>query len=197
LQWVVEEMTERPGQRVSEISLLRGEERVQVLVEWNRTEAEYPQRCVQELFEEHVERSPGGIAVVGSEGEKMSYEELNRRANRLGRYLRRLGVGPEARVGICRERGVEMVVALLGVLKAGGAYVPLDPGYPAERLQFMVKDAQAAVLLTQAGLVVEEMKSSGAEVICLEEKREEIEQEREENARLPLDFAARRLWQRT
>jgi len=88
-------------------------------------------------------------------------------------------------------------VALLGVLKAGGAYVPLDPGYPAERLQFMVKDAQAAVLLTQAGLVVEEMKSSGAEVICLEEKREEIEQEREENARLPLDFAARRLWQRT
>ena len=134
---------------------------------------------------------------MGSEGEKMSYEELNRRANRLGRYLRRLGVGPEARVGICLERGVEMVVALLGVLKAGGAYVPLDPGYPAERLQFMVKDAQAAVLLTQAGLVVEEMKSSGAEVICLEEKREEIEQEREENARLPLDFAARRLWQRT
>src|SRR5689334_1527327 len=78
-EWVLQEMVEGGGQRVGETSLFGGEERAQLLVEWNRTEAAYPQRCVQELFEEQVERSPAGVALVGSEGEEMSYEELNRR----------------------------------------------------------------------------------------------------------------------
>ena len=88
-----------------------------------------PQSCIHELFEEQVARTPEEVAVVFKE-EKVSYRELNERANQLAHHLRSLGVGPEARVGILLERSVEMVVALLGVLKAGGAYVPLDPEYP-------------------------------------------------------------------
>ena len=89
---------------------------------------------MHELFEEQVEKTPEAVAVVYEE-ESVSYGELNRRANRLAHHLRSLGVKPDDRVAICLERGVEMIVALLGVLKAGGAYVPLDPGYPEERLR--------------------------------------------------------------
>src|SRR5205807_5703731 len=143
MKWVLEEMVTNPEQTTEEVSLLRGGEREQVLVEWNRTEVQYPEKCVHELFEEQVRRRPGAIAVE-FEGREMSYEEVNRRANQIGHYLRRLGVGPEVRVGICLERGPEMVLAMMGVVKAGGAYVPLDGQYPQERLQFMVDDAQAA-----------------------------------------------------
>ena len=86
------------------------------------------------------------------EGQEVSYGELNRRANQLAHYLRRQGVVPDARVGICVERGVEMVVGLLGVLKAGGGYVPLDPAYPAERLKYMLQDSAPVVLVTQKHL---------------------------------------------
>ena len=121
--------------------------------EWNATEAEYPRdKCIHELFEEQVEQTPEAVAVVYEE-EPLSYGELNARANQLAHYLRELGVGPDERVGICVERSLEMVVGLLGMLKAGGAYVPLDPGYPAERLQFMLEDAHASVLVTQESLV--------------------------------------------
>ncbi len=128
-------------------------ERQQVLVEWNRTSSTYsPEICIHRLFEAQAERTPKRIAVV-YEGEQMSYEELNRRANQVAHYLRERGVGPEVFVGIMMERSMEMVVALLGVLKAGGAYVPLDPDYPRERLRFMLADAEPAVLLTQQQLV--------------------------------------------
>src|SRR4029079_5093646 len=91
------------------------------------------------------------IALIG-EDQQVSYGELNRRANQLGNYLRRLGVGPEVVVGLCLERSVEMVVALMGTLKAGGAYLPLDPGYPLERLGYMLEDAGVGVALTQRKL---------------------------------------------
>ena len=132
--------------------VLPGEEREQLLYEWNETEAEYPrEKCIQELFEEQVEKSPEAIAVEYEE-QQLSYEERNRRANQLGHYLRTLGVGPDTRVAICVERGLEMIIGLLGILKAGGAYVPLDPSYPMERLKYMVEDSGPEVLLTQRHL---------------------------------------------
>jgi len=115
-------------------------ERQQILHQWNKTDAEYPEVCIHELFEAQVKRTPQATALVFG-GEKVSYDELNRRANRLAHSLRKKGVRPEERVGICAERGVEMVVGMLAVLKAGGAYVPLDPAYPEERLQYMVEDS--------------------------------------------------------
>ncbi len=141
-----------PLQPVSSLPLLSDEDRRQLLVEWNDTARDYPQQsCIHELFEQQVARTSEQVAVVFGE-EKVSYRELNERANQLAHHLRSLGVGPEARVGILLERSVDMLVALLGVLKAGGAYVPLDPQYPAERVRFMLNDAQVGVLLTEQRL---------------------------------------------
>ena len=113
-----------------------------MLVEWNDTAADYPKdKCIHELFEEQVEKTPDAIAVE-FDGQQLTYRELNSRANQLAHHLIGLGVGPEKLVGICVERSIEMVVGLLGILKAGGAYVPLDPAYPKERLEFMLEDAQ-------------------------------------------------------
>jgi len=146
LKRVLEQVAEDAGKRIWELELIGEEEREKLLVEWNQTEREYREEAtLGELFEEQVKRSPGAVA-VSCEGEQLSYEELNCRANRIAHYLRGIGVGPEVRVGLCLERSVEMVVSILGVLKAGGAYVPLDPEYPAERLGFMLEDAQIPVL---------------------------------------------------
>ena len=137
---------------VSALEVLPEEERRQVLYEWNDTRAEYPDnKCIHELFEEQVKKTPKATAVV-FEDASLSYEELNRRANRLAHYLRELGVKTDERVAICVERGLEMVVGLLGILKAGGAYVPLDPDYPAERLRYMLEDSGPVALLTQGHL---------------------------------------------
>jgi len=149
---VLEQMVAGENRRVERLALLVGDERSMVLEEWNRTEAGYPEGvCVHQLFEAQVGRTPGAVAVV-SEGEELTYGELNARSNRLAHHLRSLGVGPDARVGICVERSPEMVVALLAVLKAGGAYVPLDPEYPEDRLRHMLDDSAPAVLLTPAAL---------------------------------------------
>jgi amino acid adenylation domain-containing protein len=142
-----------PDLRLSMLPLLTEQERHQMLVEWNDTRTDYPTDCcLHELFDAQAERTPDAIAVV-FEDQQLTYRELNRRANQLAHYLRRLGVGPDVLVGICVERSLEMVVGLLGVLKAGGAYVPLDPAYPRERLAFMLEDAKVSVLLTQQRLV--------------------------------------------
>src|SRR5215831_18336346 len=126
-------------QKLSELPLMSEEEERRVVVEWNATGVEYEaEGSLQELFEEQVKRTPEAIA-MSYEEEQVSYAELNRRANQLGRYLRKMGVGPEVRVGICVERSVELVVGILGVLKAGGAYVPLDPEYPQQRLAFLLE----------------------------------------------------------
>jgi amino acid adenylation domain-containing protein len=126
--------------------------RRRVLDRWNATEAEFPSRAtLHELIEAQVVRAPEATAVV-FEDERLSYAELNARADRLARALRGLGVGPEALVAVCAERSPELVVGLLAILKAGGAYVPLDPEYPAERLAFMLEDSGAPVLLTQRRL---------------------------------------------
>ncbi|HEX2093968.1 MAG TPA: amino acid adenylation domain-containing protein, partial [Longimicrobiaceae bacterium] len=153
LERLVEALEVSPGQSVGSIDVLPEAERRQVVEAWNATEAAYPRDlCVHELFERQVERTPDAVAVV-FEGERVSYAELNRRANRLAHHLRMKGVGPDARVAVCVERSLEMVVALLGVLKAGGAYVPLDPEYPYERLTYMLRDSAPVALLTQGALV--------------------------------------------
>ena len=121
----------------------------QILYEWNETEEESgKEKRIEEIFEEQARRQPDAVGVV-HEGEALSYGELNRRANRLGHYLRRLGVRPDSRVAICMERGAEMVIGILAILKAGGAYVPLDPAYPRERLLYMLEDSAPIALLTQ------------------------------------------------
>src|SRR6185312_13760686 len=141
-------IVENPEGRLSQLEMLAEAERQQLLLQWNRTEKEYPrERCIHELFAQQARRTPQAVAVT-CEGEQLSYAQLDECAERLARRLVSLGVGPEVIVGLCVERGVQMVVGLLGILKAGGAYLPLDPSYPRERLQFMLQDAGAAVLLT-------------------------------------------------
>jgi amino acid adenylation domain-containing protein len=164
---VLEGIVANPERRLSELPLLSEAERQQVLVEWNVTQAQYPKdTCIHELFEAQVERTPKAIAVVGGE-ERLSYWELNRRANRLAHQLKALGVGPEVVVGVCMERTVGLVVAVLGTLKAGGAYLPLDPGYPSERLGFMLADARVSVLVAQPELLPDLPPYDG-QVVCLD-----------------------------
>ncbi|MFP2907012.1 amino acid adenylation domain-containing protein, partial [Pyxidicoccus sp. 3LFB2] len=139
-------------QPLAALRLLPPEEEHQLVVEWNETTTDVESEvCLHESFSRQVERTPDAVALV-FEREALTYRELDARANRLAHRLRRLGVGPEVRVGMCVERSLELVVGLLGVLKAGGAYVPLDPAYPTERLAFMVEDARLTALVTQRPL---------------------------------------------
>ncbi|MGB7923853.1 MAG: amino acid adenylation domain-containing protein, partial [Pyrinomonadaceae bacterium] len=169
-----------PEQKITELPLLTGAERHHLLVERNDTAREYPSpHCVQEVFEQQAERTPESVAVVFDE-QQLTYRELNRRANQLARYLRRLGVGPESRVGLLMERSPEMVLAVLGVLKSGAAYVPLDPAYPLERLSFMLSDSGACVLLTQGALRVA-LPPHPAQVVELDKDWKEIAEQSAEN----------------
>src|ERR1051325_4899499 len=140
------------GQRVNQLSMLSKTERQQFFNESNGTAVGGPkEKCVHQLFEEQGEKAPEAIAVMYVD-QVLSYGELNRQANQLAHYLKKMGVKPDTRVGICVERGMDMIVGLLGILKSGGAYVPLDPSYPTERLRFMLQDSGPAVVLTQAHL---------------------------------------------
>ena len=179
-QTLLEGIVAAPDQCLSNLPLLTPTERLTLLVSWNDTQTDYPQdKCVHQLFEAQVERTPDAIAVV-FENQQLSYRELNNRANFLAHYLQQLGVKPEVLVGICMERSLEMVVGLLAILKAGGAYVPLDPAYPKERLAFMLADAQVAVLLTQQRLV-ERLPGHGAHVVNLDTDWEVIAQQSKKN----------------
>ena len=123
-----------------------------MVLKWNRTGRSFPNdQCIHQLFQNQAEKTPERMALI-CEGQGLSYRELNRRANQLAHYLQGIGVGPEVLVGLCLERSVEMVVALLGALKAGGAYLPLDPESPIERLGYMLEDAGAGVVLTDRRL---------------------------------------------
>ena len=156
-----------PEQRLSDLPLLTQEEQRQLLVEWNNTQSDYPEHaCIHQLIELQVQRTPEALAVV-FENETLTYRELNRRANVLAHALQASGVGPEVLVGVCMERSMELVVALLAILKAGGAYVPLDPTYPQERLTYMIQDAQMPVLLTQRRWR-DLLPTGGMQIICLD-----------------------------
>ena len=161
------EVVADPNRRISALNILTNAERERQLVEWNQTQADNPVVCVPQLFEEQAKKNPSALAIVCGP-ERLTYDDLNRRANRLARRLRALGVGPELAVAICVERSAEMVVAQLAVLKAGGFYVSLDPSYPSERLAYMLEDSQAHVLLTQQSLATT-LPACGAQVVEIDE----------------------------
>ncbi|MDC9594349.1 non-ribosomal peptide synthetase, partial [Xenorhabdus sp. IM139775] len=152
LHELVEALIQQPQQPILSLPVLPAAERRQILVDFNATQANFPQDAlIHQRFEAQAAQRPDATAIV-FEGQALSYGELNRRANQLAHHLIALGVRPDDRVAICVERSLGMVVGLLAILKAGGAYVPLDPAYPAERLAYMLDDAAPVALLTQATL---------------------------------------------
>ncbi len=172
-QTLLEAIAADPDQRLSLLPLLRVAEQEQILSAWNSTASDKPSsRSIVDLFEAQVAKHPGATAFK-SNGEELSYQELNRRANQIAHYLQTLGVGPEVVVGICLERSLDLAVSLLGVLKAGGVYLPLDPSYPQSRLAFMFENAQAAVLVTQKHLAAL-LPTANVRVVCLDADGDEI-----------------------
>lgn len=145
---LLEGIAANADQRISELPLLTEAERRVVVTTWNQTQHDYPQLSVSRLFEQQAAKRPDAVAATCGAG-RLTYAELNRRANRLARYLQRRGIGREDRVGICVERSFDMLVGLLAILKAGGAYVPLDPHFPDERLTLMTADAGTNFILVQ------------------------------------------------
>ncbi len=181
-QTLLEGIVTNPQQHLAQLPLLTATEEQQLLVEWNNTQVDYLQnkcKCIHQLFEEQVERSPDAVAVV-FENQQLTYYQLNAKANQLAHYLRSLGVGADVLVGICVERSLLMVVGLLGILKAGGAYVPLDTNYPQERLSFMLEDAAVSILLTQQQLV-ERLPEHQAKLVCLDTNWQLISQFSQDN----------------
>ncbi len=167
-QTLLQAMVARPAQRLADLPLLTGAERQQLLVEWNATQSSYPQdQCLSALFEKQVEYAPEAIALVCGE-HQLTYGELNARATRLAQYLHQLGVRSETLVGVALERSLELVIGLLAIIKAGGAYVPLDLSYPAERLAFMLADANITLLLTQEHLQSRFSTHETLRLLCLD-----------------------------
>src|SRR5438270_520703 len=176
-----------PEQSIAALPLLSSSARTQLVEEWNRTEVNYPrEKCLMNLIEEQARRTPHTVAVSSEEGQ-LTYAELNAQANQIARYLQRLGVGPEAPVGMCMERSLEMVKGLLGILKASGVYVPLDPGYPLERLLRIVAESKAPVTLVQERLVQELPPGSGT-LVKVDADWPQISQERQENLHVRVDL---------
>ncbi|MDJ1184731.1 non-ribosomal peptide synthetase/type I polyketide synthase [Roseofilum casamattae] len=179
-QTLLEGIVANPDPCISNLPLLNTAQQQQLLVNWNDTEVKYPQnKCIHQLFEEQVEKTPEAVAAVFA-GEQLTYQELNRRANQLAHYLSSLGVEADALVGICVERSLEMLVGILAILKAGSAYVPLDPIYPQERLAFMLADARVSVLVTQEKLATQ-VPEHGAILVNLDRDRTVISSKSKEN----------------
>ena len=173
-------IVENPAQKVSELPILSAAEHHQLLNKWNQTYTDYPRdKCIHQLFEEQVKRTPDAVAVV-FDNQQLTYQQLNQQANQLAHYLRSLEIGSGVLVGISIEPSPEMVVSLLSVLKAGGVYVPLDPNYPQERLAFMQEDSQVEVVLTQEPLL-EKISLPNSHAICLDRDRDAIDRESNEN----------------
>ncbi|HKG80264.1 MAG TPA: amino acid adenylation domain-containing protein [Pyrinomonadaceae bacterium] len=149
---LVEGAVNNPHLSIGDLPFLSVAESKQILVDWNETRAEFrDDLCVQQLFEAQVVQTPDAVAAVFNDSQ-LTYDELNKRANRLAHYLRAQGIGPERVIGICVEPSLELPVAVLGVLKSGAAYLPLDPVYPPERLHYMAEDARVRLILTQQRL---------------------------------------------
>jgi amino acid adenylation domain-containing protein len=176
---ILEQIARDPMQRLSQISIMTETERRQLVDDWNDTASDLSHECVQHLFEARAAQTPEATALI-FQGQKLTYGELNRRANQLARHLRSAGVGPEVLVGIMMQRSFDVVVGILAVLKAGGAYLPLDPEYPRDRLAFMLKDSAAHVLLTQEELL-ELLPEQQIESICIDSDSPAITVYSEEN----------------
>lgn len=161
-----------PDLRVSQLPLLSEQEKDQLIVEWNDTDADYPRdKSIPQQFAAQCERTPGIVAVREGD-QQLTFWQLHERSNSLAQYLRNLGAGPGTTVALCVERSIDMVAGLLGILKTGAAYVPLDPSYPAERLGFMLKDSGAAIVIAQRGC--ENIAVNSARTVCLDSNWSEI-----------------------
>ncbi|WP_051710857.1 non-ribosomal peptide synthetase [Andreprevotia chitinilytica] len=168
IERVLDQLENAPQAPLARLDILPPAERQQLLTDWNATAADYPtDQTLQRLFEAQAASTPDNVAVV-CQGDQLTYDELNRRANQVAHYLQAHGVGPDVLVGLCVERSLDMLVGVLGILKAGGAYLPLDPSYPQERLAYLLADAKPAVLLTQRHLLGT-LPTSPVETICIDE----------------------------
>jgi amino acid adenylation domain-containing protein len=178
-QTLLEGIVTSPDSLLSELSVLTETERRHLLMDSTGVPTDYPSgSCIHRLFEDQARRTPDAIAVV-FEDDLLTYRELNRKANQLAHRLRKMNVGPEVPVGVCLDRSLDIVIALLGILKAGGVYLPLDSGYPKQRMAFMLEDSRAAVILTQTRLT-SGLPEHRAKVICLDSDWETIANESEE-----------------
>ncbi len=167
LQQILSEFVAQPNQTLAAFSVMEPAEYQQIVVDWNKTEHEYPaDQCIHELIAAQAERTPEQIAIRFGDTE-LSYWELDQRSNQLAHYLINLGVRTESVVAVCMERSPELIISLLGTLKAGAAYLPLDPNYPNDRLNFIVQDAGAAILLTQQRLT-EKWGIPGLTIVCMD-----------------------------
>ncbi len=184
LRTVFEALVAGPRQRLGDLVILTRDE-MDLLAQWNEIRSFPEQRTLTEIFQARVKENPDAVALVHDK-KQMTYRELNERSNRLAHVLNRNGVGPEILVGICLERSLEMVVAILAALKAGGAYLPLDPAYPGDRLRFMLKDAGVLFLLTLERWE-EGLAAPGRTMICLDRDLEVIEAEASRNPDLQID----------
>jgi iturin family lipopeptide synthetase A len=185
---LLESVVENPDADVHRLPLLDEQMLHERLRTWNDTEPQSVGRCVHQLFESQAERQPDATAVHDKSpaGVRLSYRELNERANQLAHFLRRSGIGPEQRVGVYVRRSVDLLVALLGTLKTGAAYVPMDAAYPAARLEQIQDDARLAMLLTQQELLAELPNIPGA-AFCLDEEGDPLAGESKVNPALPVD----------
>jgi len=166
-QTLLQSAVENPERAISRLPILTPVERHQILVEWNDTRVAYPRDVpLNHFIEKQVDKTPESVALI-YESEQLTYRQLNNRANQLAHHLKKLGVGPDVLVAVCMERSLELVTALLAILKAGGAYVPLDPEYPKERLETMLRDAAAPVVLTQVHLL-DRVPNGAPHVLCLD-----------------------------
>ncbi len=160
-------VAQEPALNIARLNLLMTLEQEHILNDWNNTETLYPrEKTIHQLFEDQVAKTPNRIAVV-SEGDHLTYRELNRKANQLAHFLRRQGVTAETLVPICAERSVEVVVGILAILKAGGAYVPLDPNYPSERLFFMLGNCRATILLVNSASLKQRFTDYQGDIVDL------------------------------
>ncbi|MGB3651565.1 MAG: amino acid adenylation domain-containing protein, partial [Rivularia sp. (in: cyanobacteria)] len=167
LKTLLARLSTNSAQALASLPLSTEVEKQETLGMLNNTQLEYPQdNCIHQLFEQQVVKTPDAVAIIFQE-EKLTYQQLNQKANQLAHYLRSIGVKSEVRVGICLERSLETIVGLLAILKAGGAYVPLDPTYPKERLAYMLSDAQIPILLTTSDLLAQLPEHQG-QVVCLD-----------------------------
>lgn len=175
---LLESVCASPDSPIAELDIVSPDERHQLLVEFNDTRTDYREhKCIHELFADAARRTPENVAVV-FENRRLTYAQLDTRANQLAHHLQSLGVGPEVPVAICMDRSLETIVGILGILKAGGAYVPLDPEYPPARVAYVLEDVQAPVLLTQKSLR-DRMPERGIDVVCVDSDWETVARQSE------------------
>jgi non-ribosomal peptide synthetase component F len=164
---------ENPNARLGELNLLSKDETHQLLTEFNATQTQYPEdKTILDLFAQQVNKSPNSTSVV-YENQSLSFQELDEKSNQLANYLIELGVKPDSLVAICMERSLEMMVGILGILKANAAYVPIDPDYPQQRINYMLDDCKASIILSHSEVKI----SLPNKVVMLDTDWERINQQ--------------------